>query len=283
MMTSILMQIRNMPVGCRVRAAMRCAAVTLLVAVGSRSASSQVATTAGPQRASRTELATLAAKLEQQTQGGKLGEATRKRALSELAAVRERLQIGDFRVGDRFVITIRQDSIRSDTVAVRDSLKVTVGSLADISLAGVLRSELEERMGEHVARYLRNVSVRTFVLTRIAIFGAVRNPGFYYAVPDRPVSDLVLVAGGPVQEANLNEFELARGQVKLIGAKESRRVLKEGTTLEQLDIRSGDEVTIPTKRKLNWQLVTSTIVIISTLTFTIFQFLLQYYARKNNQ
>ena len=283
MTTSILMQITNMSFRCRVRAAIRCAAVTLLVATGSHPASSQAAPGAGPQRASRIELATLTAKLEQQTQGGKLGEAARKRAMSELAAVRERLETGDFRVGDRFVITIRQDSIRSDTIAVRDSLKVTVGNLADISLAGVLRSELEERMGAHVARYLRNVSVRTLVLTRVAIFGAVRNPGFYYAVPDRPVSDLVMVAGGPAPEANLNEFELARGQAKLIGAKDSRRALKEGTTLEQLDIRSGDEVTIPAKHKLNWQLVTSTIVIISTLTFTIFQFLLQYYARKNNQ
>lgn len=283
MTTSNMLEITKMTARCRVRAAMRCVTVTLLLGGAALPSLAQLGPSTGPQRASRAELAALASRLEQQTAGTQLKEEPRKRALADLASVRERLQQGDFRVGDRFVVTIKQDSIRSDTVSVRDSLKVTVGSLADVSLAGVLRSELEERMSAHVARYLRNVSVRTLVLTRVAIFGAVRSPGFYYAVPDRPVSDLVMLAGGPAPDANLNELELTRGLTKILSAKESRRAVKEGKTLEQLDIRSGDEVTIPAKRKVNWQVVTSTIVIVSTLTFTIFQFLLQYYARKNNQ
>ena len=283
MITFNMRKITKMTVRCRMSAAMRGNFVTLLLFGIAQPVVAQVGPSAGPQRASRAELAALATRLEQQTTGTQLKEEPRKRALSDLAAVRERLQQGDFRVGDRFVITIKQDSIRSDTVSVRDSLKVTVGSLADLSLVGTLRSELEDRMGAHVARYLRNVSVRTIVLTRIAILGAVRTPGFYYAVPDRPVSDLVMLAGGPAPEANLNELELGRGQTKILKAKDSRRAIKEGKTLEQLDIQSGDEVTIPAKRKVNWQLVTSTILIATTLTFTAFQFLLQYYSRKNNQ
>lgn len=282
MTTSTMRDVTNMTHRCRVRAAMRGIAVTLLLATSAGFARGQVGPNAGPQRASRVDLAALAAKLELQTTGPKLNDEARKRALADLAAVRERLQNGDFRVGDRFVVTIRQDSIRSDTVSVRDSLKVTVGSLADLSLVGTLRSELEDRISAHVARYLRNSNVWVIVLTRIAIFGAVKTPGFYYAVPDRPVSDLVMLAGGPALDANLNELDVRRGQVKLLKAKESKRALKEGTTLEQLDIQSGDEVTIPVRRKVNWQLVTSTILIVSTLTFTIFQFLLQYYSRKNN-
>jgi protein involved in polysaccharide export with SLBB domain len=201
--------------------------------------------------------------------------------MAELAAVRMRLQQGDFRVGDRFVITLRQDSVRSDTASVRDSLKVSVANLPDASLAGVLRSELDEWMTSHVARYLRNVSVRTSVLTRVAILGAVRTPGFYYASPDRPISDLVMVAGGPAEQANLNELEVSRGTAKLLSVKDSRKAVKDGRTLEQLDVQSGDEVKIPIKKKINWQIVIQSMLVVSSLFFAGLQFLQWYYNRQD--
>ncbi len=198
-----------------------------------------------------------------------------------MVALRTRLEKGDFRVGDRFVITLRQDSVRSDTASVRDSLKVSVANLPDVSLAGVLRSELDERMSAHVARYLRNVVVRTSVLTRVAILGAVRNPGFYYASPDRPISDLVMVAGGPADQANLNELEVSRGATKLLKSQDSKQAVKEGKTLEQLDVQSGDEVKIPIKRKINWQTVVQMAFVISSLFFAALQFLQWYYNRQD--
>jgi protein involved in polysaccharide export with SLBB domain len=150
-----------------------------------------------------------------------------------------------------------------------------------VSLAGVLRSELDERMTAHVARYLRNVSVRTSVLTRVAILGAVRAPGFYWASPDRPISDLVMVAGGPVDQANLNELEVSRGSSKLLTAKASRKAVKDGRTLEQLDVQSGDEVKIPIKRKVNWQLVIQSMLVVTSLFFAGLQFLQWYYTRQD--
>ncbi|WP_373068239.1 polysaccharide biosynthesis/export family protein [Gemmatimonas sp.] len=241
----------------------------------------QEAPLGGAQRATRAALAERVAQLEQESGSGRLSGSARNRATSELAAVRMRLQQGDFRVGDRFVITLRQDSVRSDTASVRDSLKVSVVNLPDVSLAGVLRAELDERMTAHVARYLRGVSVRTSVLTRVAILGAVRMPGFYYVSPDRPVSDVIMIAGGPVELANLNEFEISRGSTKLVKAKDSKRVIKEGRTLEQLDVQSGDEVRIPSRKKINWQLFIQSLLLVSTLLFAGLQFLQWYYGRQN--
>ena len=241
----------------------------------------QPAPVAGAQRATRAVLAQRVAELEAQRASGRLSSADGNRAAVELALIRMRLQLGDFRVGDRFVITLRQDSVRSDTASVRDSLKVSVVNLPDVSLAGVLRSELDERMSAHVARYLRGVSVRTSVLTRVAIFGAVKAPGFYYASPDRPLSDLVMVAGGPVERANLNEIEIMRGSETRLKPKNSKRVIKEGQTLEQLDVQSGDEVKIPTTKKINWQLAIQSLLLVSTLLFAGLQFLQWYYSRQD--
>lgn len=270
--------IRRMP--CCTRAALRGVIFTIAMAFGTP-VIGQEAPLAGAQRATRAALAERLAILEQQIGAGKLSGSSKTRADAEISAVRMRLQQGDFRVGDRFVITMRQDSVTSDTASVRDSLKVSVANLPDVSLGGVLRSELDERMTAHVARYLRNVTVRTSVLTRVAILGAVRTPGFYYAAPDRPITDLVMVAGGPAEQANLNELEVGRGSTKLLTAKDSRKAVKEGRTLEQLDVQSGDEVKIPIKRKVNWQLVIQSMLVISSLFFAGLQFLQWYYNRKD--
>ena len=274
-------QITNVFMMCCAHAANRCAHLTLLLAVAVCAMQAQPGPSAGAQRARRADLTARVSQLESETAETKLTGDNRTKALSELATLRTRLQQGDFRVGDRFVITIRRDSVRTDTASVRDSLNVTIGTLPDVSLVGVLRSELDATLNKHVATYLLNTTVRTVILTRVAILGEVGRPGFYYAVPDRPVSDLVMLAGGPSTQANLSELEIKRSRTVLVGAKESRRAVKEGRTLEQLDVQSGDEVIIPPKRKLNWQSILQVFLVVSGLLFTILQFFIFYYQLKS--
>ena len=275
-----LNQYSAMP-SCRVNAPMRGVLVTLFVIGSAFPLQSQIVPTTGPQRASRGDLVALAARLDKPAATAKETNADRAKTSAALTGVRLRLEQGDFQVGDRFIVTIRQDTIKSDTVQVRDGLMVTVGNLPDVSLKGVLRAELDERVNRHVALYLREASVRTTVLTRIAILGAVRTPGFYYAAPDRSITDLVMLAGGPAPDANLNELGVSRSQVKFLKEKDSRRAIKDGRTLEQLDIQSGDEVVIPMKKKVNWGLIIQSVLLVTTLMFSAFQFLQWYYSRKN--
>eukprot|EP01012_Entosiphon_sulcatum_P020977 TRINITY_DN25801_c0_g2_i1.p1 TRINITY_DN25801_c0_g2~~TRINITY_DN25801_c0_g2_i1.p1 ORF type:complete len:277 (-),score=23.85 TRINITY_DN25801_c0_g2_i1:134-964(-) len=265
---------------CRANASAR----LLFAAVGmlwGTSVGAQVTPAAGAQRASRADLAARASQLESSLLDSKLKGDARSKQQAALAAIRNRLSDGDFHTGDRFLITMRRDSVRSDTASVRDSLKVAVFSLPDISLRGVLRSELDERMSAHVARFLRGVEVRTNVLTRVAVLGSVRNPGYYYASPDRPVSDLVMLAGGPNPDANLKQLEISRGGKVQVKAKDSDRLIKDGRTLEQVDVQSGDEIRIPVKRKLNWQLIIQAFLVISSLLFAFIGFLQWYYTRQD--
>lgn len=234
---------------------------------------------AGAQRATRTELADRIKAIDAKL-AGSVKSSERTALLAEKAAIAGRLETGDFKVGDRFVMTVRFDSVRVDTASVRDSLVVSVLNLPDVRLAGVLRSELDEHLNQHVARYIRNASVRSNVLTRIAVMGAVRAPGFYYASPDRPLSDLVMLAGGPAPEANLDRFELRRGAQTLVSSKESKRLMESGRTLEQLDVQSGDEFRIPFKRKIDWRLVLQLFLVVSSLLFAALQFIQWYYNRQ---
>jgi hypothetical protein len=235
----------------------------------------QQAPLAGAQRATRAELKQRVALLEQP---GASRAASPARA-GELAAIRDRLEHGDFKPGDRFILSLRQDSVRSDTLVVRDSLRVAVLNLPEFSVDGLLRSELEDALNAHVTRFLRNAVVRTTLLVRVSVIGAVQRPGFYYALPDGPINDLLTLAGGPAQEANLQKITVTRLGKEIVGGKASKDLLESGKTLEQLDVQSGDTVRLPLKRKFNWQIIIQLFFIISTLFFAVIQFAQWYYSR----
>ncbi len=237
------------------------ALVASLAAVSAAPVGAQSPNAASMQQASRADLANQVSALEAQLASGALKGRN---------------------ADDRFVITVRMDSVRADTASVRDSLKVSVLNLPELSLAGTLRSELNERVNSHIGRYVRNADARTSVLTRIAIFGAVARPGYYYASPDRPVSDIVMLAGGPAPNANLNEFQLVRARRTILDSKASRQAIKEGRTLEQLDVQSGDEFQIAQKRRVNWQLVMQLFFVVTSLTFAAVNFLIWYVGRQDN-
>ncbi len=231
------------------------------------------------QRATRAELTAQIANFEKQLASGSVKD--RKKMESDLAASKVRLVEGDFQLGDRFLITITQDAVsRSDTATVRDSLMVSLVGLPDVSLKGALRSELNERLSTHVARFLRNSSVRTIVFTRIGIFGGVGRPGYYAASPDQPISELLQLAGGPAVDARVNELELKRNDKVLLSAKAARTAFKEGRTLEQLDVRSGDEIFVPQKRKVSAQTVFQIMFFASSVFFAVVNFIKFYYSQQ---
>jgi len=231
-------------------------------------------------RATRAELAAKAVQLETATTTGSLKSDQKVKAMEQLAEIRLRLSDGDFRVGDRFSSTITMDSSHSDTISVRDGLLVSVANLPDFPLRGVLRSELDEKLREHLLRYYKNVRIRTIPLTQVSIIGAVARPGFYWTSPDRPITELIMIAGGPLPNANLRELEVRRTNRVFLKPKESRKALEQGRTIEQADVRSGDEVRIPMKRMLNWASIIQLLFVISSLFFAFFQFVQWYYGRQ---
>jgi hypothetical protein len=231
----------------------------------------------GPQRATREELQARIAALEAQVAGGKKGAS---RARADLAATRLRLERGDFRVGDRFVLTYRLEKVGVDTVNVRDSLTIKVGAMPDLHLSGVLRAELESHLDRHVAKYMRSYELRASILTRVAVFGAVGRPGYLYVPPDRPISDLLMAAGGPSPSARLEQLELRRNGTVLLDGKALRRAINEGRTLEELDVQSGDELSVPDRRRMNYFTLVQSAVFTMSIILGSLQFLSWYYSQQ---
>ena len=178
----------------------------------------------------------------------------------EAFRIRYRLEQGDFAVGDRIVIDVMGEQALTDTFSVRAGPVLELANLPPISLEGVLRSEVEGHLTEALGRYLQRPIVRAVPLMRVAVMGHVGSPGFYHVPADILLSDILMRAGGPGGNADLERSEIRRGEESLLGSSHFAIALNEGLSLDELNLRSGDQVLLKERRRLSlgsvWQVVT---------------------------
>jgi protein involved in polysaccharide export with SLBB domain len=127
--------------------------------------------------------------------------------------------------------------------------------MEDLSLEGVLRSELSTRLTSHIAGFLRDPVVSATPLLRVGVLGRVAHPGFYYAAADLPLSDVLMAAGGPAADADVSKLSIRRAGEIIIDQRKSRTALTEGSSLDMLNLQAGDEITVGSQRQLNWQVI----------------------------
>ncbi|GJG87945.1 hypothetical protein tb265_31260 [Gemmatimonadetes bacterium T265] len=173
----------------------------------------------------------------------------------EIDEIRNRLTNGDFRPGDRFLVqdlllarTVSDRPTAGDTVVVRDGVSGPVYSLnawPDGSLRGVLRAELPTAVEAYERTYVRDPRLRVVPLTRLSITGSVPRPGYYVVDADRQLTDAITLAGGPgAASQKKGRITVMRGTKRLYDTKQVQTAIRDGRTLDDLGIRSGDEVRI---------------------------------------
>jgi len=164
---------------------------------------------------------------------------------TELAArIKTRLTEGDFRRGDRIALDVQGEVALSDTFVVGSGAELmlpapTVGS---VSLKGVLRSELQEKMSEYVSRFRNNAIVRAQPLLRLSIQGEVAKGGIYAVPADAQLADALMAAGGTTQFAKSNKVTITRNGVKIA------ETAALDTDLDALNLRDGDQIVVDSKR-----------------------------------
>lgn len=203
---------------------------------------------AGPSRA---DLEAMAAKAEREAQAATDPDVKRQKQ-AEAASLHERLTNGDFHAGDRIALVVRGDSTLTDTVVVRGGRVIQLPNLPDISLDGVLHSELDSYLTKQLSKYLRNPEVRAQSLIQLAVLGAVGNPGFYNMPTDMTLTDAIMLAGGPGQQSDVNRTTVVRNNKEVYGSDAVQRAFTSGTTLDQMSLRAGDQIMVGEKGKKDW-------------------------------
>jgi Periplasmic protein involved in polysaccharide export len=132
---------------------------------------------------------------------------------------------------------------------------VQIPQVGDISLAGVLRSELVPTLSSHLGKYLRDPVVEAIPLVRVGILGNVARPGFYYAAADLPISDVLMSAGGPTPVADLGRVTVRREGQIVIDEDNTRVALREGMSMDLLHLQAGDEISVGAQKSFPWPIV----------------------------
>jgi hypothetical protein len=179
---------------------------------------------------------------------------------SEAWLLRARLQNGDFQEGDRIVVVLDANP-RPDTMLVRAGKVLQFVGMSDLSLVGVLRSELTDTLRGHLSKYLRNPDVRATPLLPLAVLGSVVTPGYYYTAADVVLRDVIMRAGGPQPSADLSKAVIRRGGVVIWSSKDVRTALSDGLAIDQLHLRAGDEFYVPERRNISF---TSVVALLSS-------------------
>ena len=164
-----------------------------------------------------------------------------------IVALQQRLEEGDIRVGDRIYVEVEGEPEMVDTFTVRQGRTLDLPNIPPIELAGLLRSEVPERVRSEVAKYIREPVVYVEPLMRIAVLGEVSSPGYYTVPADAPLPDVVMHAGGPTGNAALNKTQVRRTGTVIRTSDDMEQALAAGTSLDQMNLHSGDEIVIGEK------------------------------------
>lgn len=166
------------------------------------------------------------------------------------AAIRQRLSYGDFQVGDRILLVYVSDVQHVDTLVVRDGLAVDLPGSARVSVVGVLRSELSDRIERELLKYVKVTQVEVTPLTRVAILGEVVHPGYFALRADVPLADAIMVAGGASATADIGRSVVRRANAEVRSSEETHRAIAGGLTIDQFGLTAGDELVVGKKRQL---------------------------------
>lgn len=217
----------------------------------------------------REDLETAAANLQQRARSEKDADR-RAELLRQEAVIRARLAQGDFLPGHRILLFVGGDSALLDTFTVRVDQKLQLPNLPDISLAGVLDSELEGYLRKRLAQYIRDPDVRAQALLRVSVSGNVGSPGFYSVRTDTPVSDVIMTAGGPGPTADMRKVVLRRGNAVAVKKEGIQEAIRSELTMTDIGARPGDELFIPGKPEgSNWQKIAAATASLTGIIWTV--------------
>ena len=221
---------------------------------------------------SREELQELLERYQDALASPAYSEAAKAGIRQDALRVQDRLENGDFRVGDRIALRVEGETGIPDTVAVETGPKIILPLFGDIPLDGVLRSEVEGHLTEELSRFIRDPRVQAKGLLRVSVQGAVGQPGFYVVPADMLLSEALMAAGGP-GNSNLDGLRIERGTERLMEGQDLLDAVREGRTLDQLNLRAGDQIYLPaTSTGGIWGRLPMIAGIVGSLSFLILRF-----------
>lgn len=200
-------------------------------------------------QATRAELEASLAELEKYAASSGYSSRLRNEKTREAAMIRARLETGDLQVGDQIELQVSGQLAYSDTFTVGSGRVLSLPGLPDIPLAGVLRSEARDYLTTQLAKYIRDPQLRVRTMIRLSVFGSVGRPGFYQVPADVLATDAIMAAGGPAADADPSKVTVRRGNTEILSREALQDAMRQGLTLDQLNLLAGDELVLDLRKR----------------------------------
>lgn len=162
----------------------------------------------------------------------------------EVALLKSRLEEGDLQPGDQIYLSVDGEQTLTNTFNVSGNRTLTLPGVSDVSLRGVLRSELEPYLTSELKKYLRNPVVHVRTTVRVSILGSVGKPGFYQVESEKMIGDAIMQAGGPGSGVDPAKTRIERSGNIILDRDAFTEALNAGKTLDQMNLRAGDEIVV---------------------------------------
>ncbi len=139
-------------------------------------------------------------------------------------------------------------------IIVRPDGKISFSFLEDVPVAGLTPTQIDNLITEKLSAFVKkpriDVIVKEYNNKKVSLFGAINRlqtgisgPGIYPVTGRLTMLDLLLIAGGHSEQADLAKVELTRkGKIYTLNLYSA---LFEGESLQNITIEAGDRIIIP--------------------------------------
>src|SRR5256885_16998885 len=136
--------------------------------------------------------------------------ALRRLAVPAVAQTATGAATSDFQPNDQIQLEVEGDTQFTKAFTVGPGPALMLPVIGAIPLAGVRRAQVETYLTQQLKRYMKDPVVHAKVLVRLSILGEVEHPGFYPVRADAPLSDALMLAGGPTKDAKFTGTRIDR-------------------------------------------------------------------------
>ena len=159
-----------------------------------------------------------------------------------------RRSVGPLRPGDELNIVVFRNAELTGTYLIDSRGLVQIPGLGTLRVAGLDPTQATERLQQAlVARGFAAPEIAVRPLIRVGVLGRVATPGLHSVEPGTTLLQLLTIAGGPADDANLSRTRVVReGRVHVVNL----RSALEGGAAGRIVLYSNDVVEIPQRRGL---------------------------------
>ena len=142
---------------------------------------------------------------------------------------------------------IKQDLIDlvADDYIINGDGYVLFPIIGRLKVKGLSVGRLEETLVEKYRPYIKNPIIIITPLIRVVLQGAFNKPGSYRIDPKSSLWELVEIAGGPGQGCDLKKLRVERSGAIVV--ENLLKSFERGHSIEDVNIRSGDQIIAPYK------------------------------------